>query len=49
MAGNHEGVGTLKLECPQTHPVGRIPKEAPHQAGQFDPSATAQTATLPYV
>jgi hypothetical protein len=39
MAGNHEGIGMLKLECPQTHPVGRILKDAPHQAVQFDPGA----------
>ncbi|HEX5253086.1 MAG TPA: hypothetical protein VFW69_04265 [Mycobacterium sp.] len=41
MVGNHEGVGMLKLECPQTHPVGRILKDAPHQAVQFDPGAQA--------
>jgi len=34
-----EGIGVLKLECPQTHPVGRILKEAPHQAVQYDPGA----------
>ena len=39
MAGNQEGIGMLKLECPQTHPVGRILKDAPHQAVQFDPGA----------
>ena len=36
---NSEGIGTLKLECPQSHPVGKILKEAPHQAVQFDPGA----------
>jgi hypothetical protein len=39
MVGNQEGIGTLKLECPQNHPVGRILKEAPHQAVVFDPGA----------
>ena len=39
MVGNQEGIGTLKLECPQTHPVGRILKEAPHQSVQYDPGA----------
>ncbi|OBJ08347.1 hypothetical protein [Mycobacterium sp. 1465703.0] len=39
MVGNQEGVGMLKLECPQSHPVGRILKDAPHQAVQFDPGA----------
>jgi hypothetical protein len=39
MAGNQEGIGTLKLECPQMHPVGRILKEAPHQAVVYDPGA----------
>jgi hypothetical protein len=39
MVGNQEGIGTLKLECPQGHPVGRIFKEAPHQAVQYDPGA----------
>jgi|ERR1700742_4057934 hypothetical protein len=39
MVGNSEGIGTLKLECPQSHPVGRILKEAPHQAVQYDPGA----------
>lgn len=29
----------LKLECPQGHPVGRIFKDAPHQAVQYDPGA----------
>ncbi len=40
MAGNQEGIGTLKLECPQTHPVGRILKEHPHQMVAFDPGAS---------
>jgi hypothetical protein len=35
----NEGIGTLKLECPQGHPVGRILKEAAYQAVQFDPGA----------
>jgi hypothetical protein len=35
----NEGIGLLKLECPQAHPVGRILKEAPHQAVQYDPGA----------
>ncbi len=39
MIGNQEGIGVLKLECPQTHPVGRILKEAPHQAVLYDPGA----------
>ena len=39
MAGNQEGIGVLKLECPQGHPVGRVLKEAPHQSIQFDPGA----------
>jgi hypothetical protein len=39
MVGNQEGIGTLKLECPQSHPVGRILKEAPHQAVLYDPGA----------
>ncbi len=39
MVGNQEGVGILKLECPQGHPVGRILKEAPHQAVAYDPGA----------
>lgn len=39
MVGNQEGIGVLKLECPQHHPVGRILKEAPHQAVQYDPGA----------
>lgn len=36
---NNEGIGTLKLECPQSHPVGRLLKEVPYQAVQFDPGA----------
>lgn len=39
MVGNQEGIGTLRLECPQSHPVGRILKEAPHQAVVYDPGA----------
>lgn len=39
MAGNQEGIGILKLECPQGHPVGRLLKEAPHQAVAYDPGA----------
>ena len=39
MSVNQEGIGTLKLECPQSHPVGRILREAPHQAIMFDPGA----------
>jgi hypothetical protein len=39
MSGNQEGIGTLKLECPQSHPVGRILKEAPHQQVVYDPGA----------
>jgi hypothetical protein len=34
---NQEGIGILKLECPQSHPVGRILKEAPHQQVVYDP------------
>ncbi len=37
--GNSEGIGVLKLECPQSHPVGRIFKQVPHQAVQYDPGA----------
>src|ERR1700755_2871445 len=39
MVGNQEGIGGLKLECPQAHPVGRILKEAPHQSVLYDPGA----------
>jgi hypothetical protein len=39
MAANQEGIGVLKLECPQTHPVGRILRDAPHQSTQYDPGA----------
>jgi hypothetical protein len=39
MVGNQEGIGTLKLECPQMHAVGRILKEAPHQSVVYDPGA----------
>ena len=41
MVGNQEGIGTLKLECPQSHPVGRILKEAPYQSVVYDPGAQA--------
>ncbi len=34
---NQEGIGVLKLECAQAHPVGRILKEAPHQSVMYDP------------
>ena len=34
-----EGIGTLKLECPQAHPVGRILRESAHQLVQYDPGA----------
>ena len=37
MVGNQAGIGTLKLECPQNHPVGRILKDVPHQMTQYDP------------
>lgn len=40
MVGNQEGIGVLKLQCAQGHPVGRILKEAPHQAVQYDPGAS---------
>jgi hypothetical protein len=36
---NQEGIGVLKLECPQGHPVGRVLKDAPHQSIQYDPGA----------
>ena len=39
MEGNQEGIGTLKLECAQSHVVGSILKEAPHQLTQYDPGA----------
>jgi hypothetical protein len=39
VAGNQEGIGALKLECPQMHPVGKILKDAPHQAVVYDPGA----------
>lgn len=39
MVGNQEGIGILKLECPQGHPVGRVLKEAPHQTVAYDPGA----------
>ncbi|OSC36589.1 hypothetical protein [Mycobacterium decipiens] len=37
---NSEGIGFLKLECPQGHPVGRILKQVPHQLVQYDPGAS---------
>jgi hypothetical protein len=36
---NNEGIGMLKLECPQSHPVGTILKQAPYQSVQYDPGA----------
>jgi hypothetical protein len=36
---NNEGIGVLRLQCKQMHPVGRIMKEAPHQQIAFDPGA----------
>jgi hypothetical protein len=39
MVANQEGIGLLKLECPQSHPVGRILRDAPHQSVQYDPGA----------
>jgi hypothetical protein len=39
VSGNQEGIGTLKLECPQMHSVGRILKEAPYQSVVYDPGA----------
>jgi hypothetical protein len=36
---NNEGIGSLKLECPQGHRVGAILKEAPHHTPQYDPGA----------
>jgi hypothetical protein len=39
MAGNQEGIGVLKLQCPQAHPVGRILREAPHHPVMYDPGA----------
>jgi len=36
---SNEGIGYLKLECPQGHPVGRVLKDVPHQAVQYDPGA----------
>jgi hypothetical protein len=35
-----EGIGTLKLQCPQGHPTGRILRDVPHQMIQYDPGAT---------
>lgn len=39
MVANQEGIGLLKLECPQSHPVGRILRDAPYQSVQYDPGA----------
>ncbi|BBZ38903.1 hypothetical protein [Mycobacterium conspicuum] len=39
MDGNQEGIGTLKLECPQMHSVGRLLKESPYQSVVYDPGA----------
>jgi hypothetical protein len=39
MVANQEGIGLLKLECPQNHPVGRILRDAPYQSVQYDPGA----------
>ena len=39
MVGNQEGIGTLKLECPQMHSVGRLLKDAPYQSVVYDPGA----------
>jgi hypothetical protein len=39
MVANQEGIGLLKLECPQSHPVGRILRDAPHQSVLYDPGA----------
>lgn len=38
--GSNEGIGALRLECPQGHSVGTIRKQAPHQAPQYDPGAS---------
>ena len=39
MVANQEGIGVLKLQCPQGHPVGRVLKDAPHQSVLYDPGA----------
>jgi hypothetical protein len=39
MVANQEGIGVLKLECPQSHPVGRILRDAPYQSVLYDPGA----------
>jgi hypothetical protein len=36
---NNEGIGVLRLQCKQMHPVGRIMKETPYQQVAFDPGA----------
>jgi hypothetical protein len=36
---NVEGIGFLRLECPQGHSVGTILKQAPHQSSMYDPGA----------
>nr|WP_082129587.1 hypothetical protein [Mycobacterium haemophilum] len=46
MVARQAGVGVLKLECPQSHSVGRILKETPHQAIQYDPGAAVGQAKL---
>ncbi|MBW0018870.1 MAG: hypothetical protein JO236_15180 [Mycobacterium sp.] len=38
---DNEGIGVLRLECPQHHPVGRILKQVSHQMVQYDPGAAA--------
>jgi hypothetical protein len=45
MVGNQEGIGTLKLECPQMHSVGRLLKDAPYQSVVFDPGAQVGVTT----
>jgi hypothetical protein len=40
MGSTNEGIGVLKLECPQGHPVGSIVKQAAHHAPQYDPGAS---------
>jgi hypothetical protein len=37
---NNEGIGVLRLQCQQMHPVGRIMKESPYQQVAFDPGAS---------
>jgi hypothetical protein len=38
---NIEGIGFLRLECPQGHSLGTILKQAPHQSPMYDPGAQA--------